>query len=206
MYYQQALNHLKKDVPNLDIEKKISELNELIKKINENTNELYTEIHNVIDIEFRKDKTVSSAGKYGINESYVKSQVILKCWERYYNSLDHPSNKSILRLRNYFPNCKCFLNNNKLYFSIEGNSNVPVVHNNELAPDIFLEKVNHIIINTNVTKMLKDLCLLQNKLKYLINEIKQSVNAIPSSIDNKDYRTNAKCCPGMFTLMFNYLK
>ena len=33
MYYQQTLNHLKKDNPNYDIEKKISELNELIKKI-----------------------------------------------------------------------------------------------------------------------------------------------------------------------------
>ena len=206
MYYQQALNHLKKDNPNFDIEKTISELNELINKNNKKTNELQNEISKVIDLEFRKDKTVSSAGKYDINESSVK-RIILQCWERYYKSLDHQSNISILGLRNYFPECECFSKADVLNFShTKGGSYVSVLHNLELTPEIFLEKVDNIIRNTNVTKMLKDLHVLQNKLEYSVNEIKQSINEIPSLIDNKDYRTNAKCCPGMFTLMFNYLK
>jgi hypothetical protein len=43
-------------------------------------------------------------------------------------------------------------------------------------------------------------------MENLVKEITQSVEEIPSLIQNKEYRTSAQCCPGMFTLMFNYLK
>ena len=85
-------------------------------------------------------------------------------------------------------------------------SYITIVHNNELSPKIFLEKINSIITNTRIVKMLKDLHILQNKMENLVKEITQSVEEIPSLIQNKEYRTSAQCCPGMFALMFNYLK
>jgi hypothetical protein len=206
MYYQQALNHLKKDNPNFDIEKTISELNELIKKINENTDELQNEISKAIDGEFRKDKTVSSAGKYDIKETLVK-RIILQCWEKYYKSIDYQSNKSIPTLKKYFPDCECFPNAGIVNFRhVKDGSYETILHNMELTPEIVLDKVDNIIRNTNAIKILNNLHILQNKLESSVNEIKQSVNEIPSLIDNKEYRTYAKCCPGMFTLVFNYLK
>ena len=206
MYYQQALNHLKKDNPKFEIERKLNDLNELIKKNNENTNELQNEISNAIDNEFRKDKTVSSTGKYDIKETLVK-RIILQCWEKYYKSLDSQSNKSIPTLKKYFPDCECFSNAGVLNFChVKDGSSEIILHNIELTPEIVLEKIDNIIRNTNAIKILNNLHVLQNKLESSVNGIKQSVNGIPLLIDNKDYRTNAKCCPGMFTLMFSYLK
>ena len=60
--------------------------------------------------------------------------------------------------------------------------------------------------NTQIIKLLQQIDETQKKLESIIKQVKDSVKNIPSLIEKKEYRTNAKCCPGMFTLMFSYLK
>lgn len=37
-------------------------------------------------------------------------------------------------------------------------------------------------------------------------EVKHSIKNIPILIEKNEYRTRTKCCPGMLTLMFSYVK
>ncbi len=140
-----------------------------------------------MNFEFRKIKTIPLGAKYDIHEQNVKN-IVIQCWELYYNSLDKEFETSIQQIKNYFPECRCFFDLGKLRFmhSSQG-SYITIVHNNELSPKIFLEKINSIITNTRIVKMLKDLHILQNKMENLVKEITQSVEEIPSLIQNKEY-------------------
>jgi hypothetical protein len=206
IYYKPAVNHLKKDNPEFEFESTLKKLDKLLKENNEKANKLDSEINDLLEIEFRKGKTVNSE-KLDINEGQVK-RLILDCWNLFYRSLYLNPTNSIYNFRHYFPQSQFFVDNGRLCFRITSNNSfTPVVHNTtDFTPLSFEKKIDCIVKNANIIKLLQEIDQLQKNLNSIIMEVKHSIKNIPLLIENKEYRTSAKCCPGMFTLIFSYLK
>ena len=207
IYYKPAINHLKKDNPEFDLELTLKKLDKLLKQNNEKAKKLDTEINDLLEIEFRKDKTIKS-DKFDINESEIR-RIILDCWDIHYKSLYLNPKNPIYNFHHYFPKSQFFDDNGKIYFRVDSNSSTRriLVHNiTDFTPSSLEQKIDTILKNIEIIKLLQEIDEMQKNLESIIKQVKDSVKNIPSLIEKKEYRTSAKCCPGMSALMFRYLK
>ncbi len=196
--FDMGLIHLKKHNPTYDLRTKLQELRNAIENYNSESDKLNDLFQKSLIHSFTEYKTIFDKNEI---EKKIKVSTLEIYLRQYLQNIDQ--NLQNIDIHNLINNQIDSLDLNKKNSNILL-TNVHICENCEYTINEIKEKLRNSITN-EIIELIRNLKLHNNIIISLVNELNGSVKDIPKSIDNGEYDTILKCCPGIMTYVNQYL-
>ena len=197
--FDMGLMHLKKHNPTYDLRTKLQELRNAIDYYNSESDKLNDLFQRSLIHSFTEHKAIFDKNEI---EKKIKVGILEINLKQYLQNIDPNHNNT--DIHNLINNQIDSLDLNKKNSNILL-TNTHICENCEYTINEIKEKLKN-SVTSEIIELIRNLKLHNNNIISLVNELNESVQNIPESIDNGGYDTILKCCPGIMTYVNQYLK